>query len=98
MEQQAFPCSATTSEDYRQAVSLAGPRRRRSGMAALMVLLTAVAVVLAALMTGWFLLAVPFTVVWAFAAWLGLSNQELADAFDAVSGDDAGRGPAGLSW
>ena len=67
-------------------------------MAALMVLLTAVAVPLAALVTGWFLLAVPLTIVGAYGAWLGLSNEELSDAFGSASGDDAGRAPAGLSW
>ncbi len=67
-------------------------------MAALLVLLTALAVALAALVTGWFLLAVPFTLVGAYGAWLGLSNEELSDAFGTASGDDAGRGPTGLSW
>ena len=62
-----------------------------------MLSLTAVAFALATLLTGWFLLAVPFTVVVAYGAWLGLSNDELLDAFGTVSGDDAGRGPAGLS-
>ena len=61
-------------------------------------MLTAVAVALAVLVTGWFLLAVPFTVVWAYGAWLGLSDEELSDAFGTTSGDDVGRGPAGLSW
>ena len=67
-------------------------------MVTLLSVLTAVAVALAALVTGWFLLAVPFTVVGAYGAWLGLSDDELFDAFGSASGDDAGRGPAGLSW
>lgn len=79
-------------------MSLPRPRRRRPRLAALLLLLTALAVALALLVTGWFLLAVPVTVVGAYGAWLGLSGEELADAFGAASGDDAGRGPAGLSW
>ena len=67
-------------------------------MAALLSLLTALAVALAVLVTAWFLLAVPFTVVGAYGAWLGLSDEELLDAFATASGDDVGRGPTGLSW
>jgi fatty acid desaturase len=78
-------------------VSSQRPRTRRPRVAALLLSLTAVAVALAALVTGWFLLAVPFTVVAAYGAWLGLSNEELFDAWGTASGDDAGRGPTGLS-
>lgn len=59
--------------------------------------LTAVAFALAALVTGWFLVAVPCTVVAAYGAWIGLSDEELLDAFDTAFGDDAGRRPTGLS-
>jgi hypothetical protein len=62
-----------------------------------LVLLTAVAVALAALVTGWFLLVAPFTIVAAYGAWLGLTNEELFDAFGTASGDDVARGPTGLS-
>lgn len=85
------------SRRYRRTVSRQESRRRRPRVVALMLSLTALAVVLAALLTGWFLLAVPFTGVAAYGAWLGLSNEELLEAFGAASGDDAGHGPAGLS-
>ncbi len=65
-------------------------------MTALMVLASALAVVLALLTTGWFLLVLPFFVPAAFGAWLGLSNEELLDALDGGGADpDPGRGPAG---
>lgn len=66
-------------------------------MAALSLTLAAVASVLAAVVSGWFLLAVPFTIVAAYGAWLGLTDEELLDAFATASGDDVGRGPSGLS-
>ncbi len=59
--------------------------------------MTAVAVALAMLSTNSFLLAAPVTVVAAYGAWLGLRNEGLFDAFETAIGDDAGRGPAGLS-
>jgi hypothetical protein len=46
--------------------------------------------------SAWFLVVVPFAVAGAYAAWLGLSNEEVLETFD-ISGDDAGRGPAGMS-
>ena len=49
-------------------------------MVALLSLLTAVAVALAARMTGWVLLAVPFTAIGTYGAWLGLPDEELSDA------------------
>lgn len=42
-------------------------------------------------------MAVPFGVVGAYAAWLGLTAEEALDALGGAEGDDAGRGPAGLA-
>ncbi len=54
-----------------------------------------VAVVLGALVSAWFLVAVPFAASGAYAAWLGLSNSEALDAMNAW--DDPGGGTAGMS-
>jgi hypothetical protein len=58
-------------------------------------LLLAVAVVLAAAVSAWFLVAVPFALVAMYGAWLGLSSKETWDAMD--TWDDPGGGPAGMS-
>ena len=58
-------------------------------------LLTVIAAVLAVVITPWSLVLAPFALVGACAAWLGLSGEELLDALG--SGDDVGRGPAGLA-
>ena len=52
---------------------------------------------LALLVTPWTLLAAPFTVTFAYGAWLGLTHAEVLEAVGEASGDDAARGPAGLS-
>ena len=62
----------------------------------MLVVVTAAALLLGALGTTWSLLLVPFTGVAAVGAWLGLSGEELFDAFGDAQGDDVGRGPAGL--
>jgi len=64
-------------------------------MTALMALVSALAVVLAVLTSGWFLLVLAFSVPAAFGAWLGLSNEELLEAFDGGDDPDPGRGMAG---
>ena len=66
-------------------------------MLALMVSLTGLAVALAVVVSAWFLLAVPWTILAACGAWLGLTNREVLHALDEISGDDLGRGPAGMS-
>jgi hypothetical protein len=68
-------------------------------MTALLLLVSALAVLLAFLWTAWCLLVLPFSMTGAFRAWLGLSNQDLFDAFDGEGADaDPGRGPAGLTY
>ena len=65
-------------------------------MTSRLALASAVSMALAAATTGWFLLVLPFSVPAAFAAWLGLSNQELLDVLGGGGADaDPGRGPAG---
>lgn len=59
-----------------------------------MLAVTALSLPLAWTVSAWFLIAVPFGVVGAYAAWSGLSNDEFLDVLDA--GDDPGRGPAGI--
>jgi hypothetical protein len=72
-------------------------RRRHVLVAALLLGMSLVAVLLGVAVTEWFLFAVPFGVLGAYGAWLGLSDDEFFDAVGAASGDDLGRGPAGLS-
>jgi hypothetical protein len=64
-------------------------------MTALMVLASGLAVVLALLTSGWFLLVLAFSAPAAFGAWLGLSNGELLEALDGEADPDPGRGMAG---
>jgi hypothetical protein len=70
-------------------------RQSRTVLAAALVALVPLAVALAATVSGWFLVAVPFAVVAAYGAWLGLSGEELVEAVGAGE-DDLGRGPAGV--
>ena len=72
-------------------------RRRRPLAAAGWLTVTVLAAALALLVTAWFVLAAPFTVTFAYGAWLGLTHAEVLEAVGEASGDDAGRGPAGLS-
>ena len=58
---------------------------------------TLLSAALALLVTPWTLLAAPLTVTFAYGARLGLTHAEVLDALGEASGDDAGRGPAGLS-
>lgn len=55
-------------------------------MTALLTVVSAMAVFLAALTTGWFLLILAFSMPAAFGAWPGLSSAELLEALD--GGDD----------
>ena len=64
-------------------------------MTALLTLVSAMAVSLAVLTTGWFLLVLAFSMPAAFGAWLGLSNAELFEALDGGEDSDPGRGMAG---
>jgi hypothetical protein len=72
------------------------PRQPRRALAAALLALVPLAAVLASTVSGWFLVAVPFAVVAAYGAWLGLSGEELLEAV-AAGEDDLGRGPAGIS-
>ena len=70
-------------------------RTRCTRLAVALALPTVIAAVLAVVITPWSLVLAPFALVGACAAWLGLSGEELLDALG--SGDDVGRGPAGLA-
>ena len=69
-------------------------RQPRRLAVVLMLAVTAVSLPLAWTVSAWFLIAVPFEVVVAYAAWLGLSNDEFLDVL--ATGDDPGRGSAGI--
>lgn len=58
------------------------------------VMLTA-AVLLAAAVSAWFLVAVPFALTAMYGAWLGLSIKETLDAM--TTWDDPGGAAAGMS-
>jgi hypothetical protein len=71
------------------------PRRRHRAVPAALLLLGVGAAALAWTATAWWLLAVPFCLVGAYGAFLGLSATEVLDAVDAGN-PDAGRGVPGM--
>jgi hypothetical protein len=71
----------------------ARPPRRPAALAAAAA--SVVLVVAAVVLTPWCLLALPFTVVSAYAFWLGLSGDELLEVLD-TQREDPGTGPIGM--
>jgi|GEM_PF-6062232 len=57
-------------------------------------LLTAIG--LAVLISLWFLVAVPFTMIAMYGAWVGLTNDEIFDAFG-TDAADPGAGAPGMT-
>ena len=70
------------------------PRRPHRRLAGALALLVVASLVLAAAVSVWFLAAAPFALVGAYAAWVGLTLDELLEAL--ATTDDGARGPAGI--
>ena len=65
---------------------VAGQGRRRTGWAALWLVLAVACAVLAVATWFWFVVPVPFLLAGALAAWLGMSPGRYLDAVDDGSG------------
>lgn len=57
-----------------------------------------VAVAAALLLSAWALLVLPFALIIGVCAYEGLTLSQAWTALGEASGDDAGRGPAGMSF
>ncbi|MCW2678896.1 MAG: hypothetical protein JWM62_297 [Frankiales bacterium] len=71
------------------------PDRRHLLVVSALSVVALLALVLAVTVTAWALAALPFCVVGAFGAWIGLDLGRFADAVG-FTDDDAGRGVPGM--
>ncbi len=72
--------------------------RPRTGLVFGSLTAAVVAIAAALLLTAWALLVLPFAIIVAVCAYKGLTLTQTCTAMGEASGDDAGRGPAGLSF
>ncbi len=77
---------------------MASATRPRYGVLLASILSSVVAVAGAVLVTAWALLVLPFAFIIGVCAYSGLTLAQTWEAMDEHSGDDAGRGPAGMSF
>ena len=71
-------------------------RRPRYGLMAVCLVVAVLAGVVAISVSTWALVALPFAFIIGACALIGLSLGETWDALGERSGDDVGRGPAGM--
>ena len=72
--------------------------RPRLGLLVSSVAAAVVAIAAAVLLSAWALIVVPFALIVGVCAYQGFTLSQTWDAIGDAAGDDAGRGPAGLSF